>query len=113
MSSFSIFRFNRFSRIAAVAFVLGLGASGPAMATDMICGNVGSMESSISGTFCCQNQGLCNFFGVSTTHCALASGPLQACCDDPSDTEGEQTTCLCGEVDGFSDTQLGFTPEGC
>lgn len=106
-------RFNDLARTATISAVLVLGLSGPAAAIEMVCSNVASMQTAISGTLCCQFQNLCRFFGVSTSQCALATGPLQSCCDDPSDTEGQQTDCLCGQVAGYSNNLLGFTPEGC
>lgn len=117
MGAFSTIRFKAFARIAAVSVVLGLGANGPALATDMICSNVSSMESAIAGTTCCSGSGfgqaIACWVAGGSSQCALSSGPLQACCDDASDTEGEQTACLCGQVAGYSNYALGFTPEGC
>lgn len=130
MISSTMSSFDKFFQIAAMTVAMGLGLSAPAAAQSitMSCepaGNVASMESAISGSVCCNSDtsddpgftifgnfiSLCGIF-VSTNQCALANGPLQACCDATSDT-GDQTACLCGEVSGYDSTELGFTPAGC
>lgn len=108
---------TKLARIGVFSTLAGLGFASPATATEMICTNVGSMEASIAGTTCCGGsgwqQGFACFLAGGSSQCALSSGPLQGCCNDPSDTEGAQTACLCGQVAGYSDYALGFTPEGC